>query len=192
MMGDHKSFAPLGTLFETVSMIFADAVDLAPDGDHQDRRDGTEEPAHEYRMNTGVEFSEMRFAGRVNNIELSGIRKIFEAAGPGSINLGLGQPDFDTPAHIKEAAVRAICEGKDRLHTGTGIPELRAAIARKLKTREQPHRTAPEQILVTAGASEALHIVMQALVDRGDRVLCPDPGFCLLRVTCRPRGRNTR
>ena len=118
----------------------------------------------------------MRFAGRVNNIELSGIRKIFEAAGPGSINLGLGQPDFDTPAHIKDAAVRAICEGKTGYTPGTGIPELRAAVARKLKT-ENNLAYSPDQVLVTAGASEALHIVMQALVEKGDRVLCPDPGF---------------
>jgi aspartate aminotransferase len=118
----------------------------------------------------------MKFAGRVNSIELSGIRKIFEAAGPGSINLGLGQPDFDTPAHIKDAAIRAICEGKTGYTPGTGIPELRAAIARKLKA-ENSLSYSPDQILVTAGASEALHIVMQALVECGDRVLCPDPGF---------------
>jgi aspartate aminotransferase len=118
----------------------------------------------------------MRFAGRVNNIELSGIRKIFEAAGPGSINLGLGQPDFDTPAHIKDAAIRAIREGKTGYTPGTGIPELRMAIARKLKI-ENKLTYIPDQVLVTAGASEALHIVMQALVECGDRVLCPDPGF---------------
>ncbi len=118
----------------------------------------------------------MKFAGRVKHIELSGIRKIFEAAGPGSINLGLGQPDFDTPKHIKDAAITAICEGKTGYTPGTGIPELRAAIARKLKS-ENSLAYSPDQLLVTAGASEALHIVMQALVERGDRVLCPDPGF---------------
>ena len=52
----------------------------------------------------------------VTGIEISGIRKIFEAAGPDSINLGLGQPDFDTPQHIKDAAIKAIQEGKDRLY----------------------------------------------------------------------------
>ncbi len=118
----------------------------------------------------------MKFAGRVKHIELSGIRKIFEAAGPGSINLGLGQPDFDTPAHIKDAAIKAICEGKTGYTPGTGIPELRAAIARKLKG-ENNLSSSKDQILVTAGASEALHIVMQALVEPGERVLCPDPGF---------------
>jgi len=118
----------------------------------------------------------LKFSERVNEIELSGIRRIFEAAGPGSINLGLGQPDFDTPEPIKEAAIRAIREGKTGYTPGPGIPELRNAIAKKL-SRENKLTYTPDQILVTAGASEALHIVMQALVSRGDTVLCPDPGF---------------
>jgi len=116
------------------------------------------------------------FSPRVKGIEISGIRKIFEAAGPGSINLGLGQPDFDTPQHIKDAAIAAIREGKTGYTPNTGIPELRAALCNKLK-KENNLAYRPEQIVVTAGASEALHIVMQALVSEGDRVLCADPGF---------------
>ncbi|MDD1684301.1 MAG: aminotransferase class I/II-fold pyridoxal phosphate-dependent enzyme, partial [Methanoregula sp.] len=115
------------------------------------------------------------FSSRVAGIEISGIRKIFEAAGPDSINLGLGQPDFDTPQHIKDAAIQAIREGKTGYTTNNGIPELRAAISRKFK-RENNLRYHPDQLIITAGASEALHIVMQALVNPGDRVLCPDPG----------------
>ena len=117
-----------------------------------------------------------RFSSRVTGIEISGIRKIFEAAGPGSINLGLGQPDFDTPQHIKDAAVAAIREGKTGYTPNTGIPELRAALSAKFE-KENNVQYAPDQILVTAGASEALHIVMQALVSDGDIVLCADPGF---------------
>jgi aspartate aminotransferase len=118
----------------------------------------------------------VKFSERVAGIEISGIRKIFEAAGPGSINLGLGQPDFDTPQHIKDAAITALQEGKTGYTPGNGIPELRAAISKKL-WRENGIKYHPDQVLVTAGASEALHIVMQALVNPGDRVLCPDPGF---------------
>lgn len=118
----------------------------------------------------------LKFSPRVTGIEISGIRKIFEAAGPGSINLGLGQPDFDTPRHIKDAAIRAIQEGKTGYTPNTGIPELRAAICRKFKNENNLSFT-PEQLIVTAGASEALHILMQSLVSEGDRVLCPDPGF---------------
>jgi len=112
----------------------------------------------------------------VAGIEISGIRKIFEAAGPDSINLGLGQPDFDTPQHIKDAAIKAIQEGKTGYTTNNGIPELRAAISKKFKN-ENGIKYHPDQLIVTAGASEALHIVMQALLNKGDRVLCPDPGF---------------
>jgi len=118
----------------------------------------------------------LEFSKRVTGIEISGIRKIFEAAGPDSINLGLGQPDFDTPQHIKDAAIRAIQEGKTGYTTNNGIPELRAAISRKFKN-ENGIKYHPDQVIVTAGASEALHIVMQALLNTNDRVLCPDPGF---------------
>jgi aspartate aminotransferase len=118
----------------------------------------------------------LKFAERVQGIEISGIRKIFEAAGPDSINLGLGQPDFDTPQHIKDAAIEAILEGKTGYTNNTGIPELRSAICKKFKT-ENGLSYDKDQLIVTAGASEALHIVMQALVGEGDRILCPDPGF---------------
>jgi aspartate aminotransferase len=115
-------------------------------------------------------------AGRVQGIEISGIRRLFEAAGPGSINLGLGQPDYDTPHHIKEAAIRAIREGKTMYTPNAGIPELRQAIADKL-VRENRLSYTPQQILVTAGGSEALHLAMEALVEPGDRVVFSDPGF---------------
>ena len=119
---------------------------------------------------------DQRFAERVQGIEISGIRRIFEAAGPDSINLGLGQPDFDTPQHIKDAAIKAIRDGKTGYTTNNGIPELRTAVCEKFK-RENGIAYQPDQIIVTAGASEALHIVMQALVGEGDKVLCQDPGF---------------
>jgi aspartate aminotransferase len=117
-----------------------------------------------------------RFAKRVQGIEISGIRRIFEAAGPDSINLGLGQPDFDTPRHIRDAAIQAIQDGKTGYTTNNGIPELRTAISEKFR-KENGISCEPDQLIVTAGASEALHIVMQALVEPGERVLCPDPGF---------------
>jgi aspartate aminotransferase len=116
------------------------------------------------------------YARRVQSIEISGIRKLFEAAGKDSINLGLGQPDFDTPVHIKEAAIEAIREGKTGYTSNAGIEELRDAISQKFR-QENGLTYSQDQIIVTAGASEALHIVLQALVNRGDRVLLADPGF---------------
>jgi aspartate aminotransferase len=127
-------------------------------------------------MNEEHNTMKLKFAERVQGIEISGIRKIFEAAGADSINLGLGQPDFDTPQHIKDAAIEAILEGKTGYTNNTGIPELRSAICEKLK-KENGLSYDKNDLIVTAGASEALHIVMQALVGEGDRVLCPDPGF---------------
>lgn len=117
-----------------------------------------------------------RFARRVAGLEVSGIRKWFEGAGPGSINLTLGQPDFDTPEHIKEAACRALAEGHTGYTPNVGIPELRDAIVAKSR-RENGLDFTADQVMVTAGASEALLLAMLALVDDGDRVLVPDPGF---------------
>ena len=118
----------------------------------------------------------MRFSEKVQGIEISGIRRIFEGAAPGSINFGLGQPDFDTPQHIKDAAMRALMEGKTGYTVNAGIPELRTAICEKLR-RENALSYQPGQVIVTAGASEAIHIAIQALTNPGDRVLVPDPGF---------------
>jgi aspartate aminotransferase len=116
------------------------------------------------------------FAQRVGNIDISGIRKIFEAAGADSINLGLGQPDFDTPEHIKQAAINAIKDGFTGYTTNLGIPELRQALSGGFKLNNN-FEVDPDDIIITSGASEALHIALLALVDQGDEVIMPDPGF---------------
>lgn len=118
----------------------------------------------------------VQFNDRVTGINISGIRKIFEGAGPGAINLGLGQPDFDTPQHIKAAAIKAINDGFTAYTMNAGIPELRDALAVKFK-KENGLSYTPNEIMVTAGASEALHIAFQSLCGSGDEVLVPDPGF---------------
>lgn len=116
------------------------------------------------------------FSERVKGIDISGIRKMFEGAGPNSINLGLGQPDFDTPQHIKDAAIEAINKGLTGYTMNLGFPELRSALSRKFK-EENHFSVSTDEIIVTSGASEALHLALQALVDKGDEVLIPDPGF---------------
>lgn len=113
---------------------------------------------------------------RVRSINLSEIRKMFEMAGENSINLGLGEPDFNTPEHIIEATSTAMREGFTHYTPNMGIPELREAISRKLKI-DNGIRTTSESVLVTVGASEAIYMSMQALIDPGDEVLIPDPGF---------------
>jgi aspartate aminotransferase len=121
-------------------------------------------------------LKEIKFSENVARIDTSGIRKIFEAAGSDAINLGLGQPDFDTPAHIKAAAIKAINEGFTGYTIGSGIPELREALSVKFK-EENGFSVSPQEIIVTSGASEALAIALAALLSPGDEVLISNPGF---------------
>ncbi len=116
------------------------------------------------------------FASRATHVELSGIRKMFEGAPSGAINLGLGEPDFQPPPHILEALERAVRGGMNKYGPTGGLPELRAAIAERLSKHV---RVKADEVLVTTGATEGLAATMQSLVDRGDEVLTPDPGFVL-------------
>ncbi|HEY0196707.1 MAG TPA: pyridoxal phosphate-dependent aminotransferase [Methanobacterium sp.] len=118
----------------------------------------------------------MQPSKRVKDISLSGIRKMFELVGEDSINLGLGEPDFDTPLHIREAAKKALDEGFTHYTVNKGIIELREAITAKLKA-DNNIKVSPDNVIVTVGASEGLQIALNALVDVGDEVLIPDPGF---------------
>ena len=118
-----------------------------------------------------------QFSDRVERIAISGIREVFEAAGEDAINLGLGQPDFPTPDHARQGAIDAIEAGKTDAYTGNkGIPELREGIVDKHE-RDLGLAYDPEQIIATAGGSEALHIALEAHVGPGDEVIIPDPGF---------------
>jgi aspartate aminotransferase len=117
------------------------------------------------------------FSNRVEQVSISGIREVFEAAGEDAINLGLGQPDFPTPEHARQAAVDAIEAGKaDGYTSNRGTPDLVDAIVEK-HARDQGIDVTPEGVIATAGGSEALHIAMEAHVEPGDEVLFPDPGF---------------
>jgi aspartate aminotransferase len=117
------------------------------------------------------------FSQRVESVSISGIREVFEAAGADAINLGLGQPDFPTPEHARQAAVDAIESGKADAYTGNkGTEGLRRAIAAK-HDRDQGVAVDPENVIATAGGSEALHLAMEAHVDPGEEVVFPDPGF---------------
>ncbi|MBI5458152.1 pyridoxal phosphate-dependent aminotransferase [Methanobacterium sp.] len=118
----------------------------------------------------------MKPAKRVESIDLSGIRKMFDMVGEDSINLALGEPDFDTPSHIREAVKEALDEGFTHYTGNTGIMELREAIAHKLQT-DNHINASPESIIVTVGASGALYSSINAIVEEGDDVIIPDPGF---------------
>ncbi|HML04154.1 MAG TPA: pyridoxal phosphate-dependent aminotransferase, partial [Methanobacterium sp.] len=115
-------------------------------------------------------------ARRCKSIQLSEIRKMFDLTPENAINLSLGEPDFDTPLHIRDAVKKALDDGFTHYTSNKGIIELREAISCKLADENEINAD-PESIIVTVGASEALHISLQALINKGDEVLIPDPGF---------------
>ena len=110
---------------------------------------------------------------RLRGIQKSMIRQVFDRARPGSINLGLGEPDLATPEVIKDAAARVVAERKNGYTAQAGIPALRELIA-----ADYPELgLTADQVVITAGSQEALYLALMTLVDEGDEVLLPDPGF---------------
>ena len=103
------------------------------------------------------------WAERTTHISLSGIREMFALTTPHAINLGLGQPDFDTPVHIKEAAKEALDAGFTGYTPNKGFPELIDAIAHYYE--QYGIYANQEQIICTSGGSEALHLAFEALGD---------------------------
>jgi aspartate/methionine/tyrosine aminotransferase len=101
------------------------------------------------------------------------IRKISDRARPGSISLGLGEPDLPTPDVIVREAVRVIQEEKSGYTLQAGLPELRELVA-----GDYPHMNlSTEQVVITAGSQEALYLILMTLIEPGDEVLMPNPGF---------------
>ena len=134
----------------------------------------------------------VEFSTRTDAVSISGIREVFEAAGADAINLGLGQPDFPTPEHARAAAVEAIEAGRADAYTSNkGTLALREAIAAK-HARDNGLAVDPEDVIVTAGGSEALHLALEAHVDPGEEVIIPDPGFVSYDALTRIAGGTPR
>jgi aspartate aminotransferase len=115
--------------------------------------------------------------------------KALEARGQTVIHLEIGEPDFDTPANITEAAVKALRDGATHYGPAPGLPELREAIAED-SSRRRGARATPEMVVVTPGAKPILFFVILALVDEGDEVLYPNPGFPIYESMIRYIGGN--
>ncbi len=118
-----------------------------------------------------------RLSIRVNSIKTSPIRKLIDMVNeiPNVIGLHAGEPDFDTPAHIRESAKKALDEGYTHYTYTAGLPELRAAIAEKLM-KENNIRADPEtEITVTVGGFAAIFATLQAVINPGDEVIIPEP-----------------
>ena len=102
--------------------------------------------------------------------------RALEAKGKSVVHLEIGEPDFDTPGHISEAAMAALRAGATHYGPSAGLPELRAAIAED-STRRRGVRATPEMVVVTPGGKPIMFFAILALVDEGDEVLYPNPGF---------------
>lgn len=109
----------------------------------------------------------------------SGIRRFFDLAGSmeDCVTLGVGEPDFKTPWHIREAGIDNLRQGKTKYTANSGTPELREEIARYMKRRFSLTYDPKTQIVVTVGGSEGIDTVMRALINEGDEVLIPEPSF---------------
>ena len=125
-------------------------------------------------------MSTIRLSARVGRIKPSPTlavdarAKELKAQGKDIINLGAGEPDFDTPEHIKEAAIRAIRAGFTKYTAVDGTPSLKQAIVAKFE-RENGLRFTPDQVLVSVGGKQSFFNLAQALLDSGDEVVIPAP-----------------
>ena len=116
---------------------------------------------------------------RVRNVPPSGIRRFFDVASTirGAISLGVGEPDFVTPYHIRSAAIDSLLAGGTQYTANMGLPELRRQIAGYLEERYALSYDPDKEILVTVGASEAIDLALRVCINPGDEVIMPDPSY---------------
>jgi aminotransferase len=139
--------------------------------------------SHNFEAECSQAAGGLRAAERMKDIPFSSIRSMFErvnemkARGLTPIPFHIGQPDFDTPEHIRQAAKDALDQGLTAYTSNYGLPALRQAIARKLQAENGITVDSERQIIVTIGTNEAILLAMLACLDPGDEVLIPDPGW---------------
>ncbi len=120
-----------------------------------------------------------RIARRMNLVPASGIRRFFDIAAqmPDVISLGVGEPDFVTPAPIRAAGIRSLEEGRTAYTSNSGLLELRIALAEHLHALYGVRYDPEHELLITVGVSEALQITTIATLNPGDEVIIPEPCF---------------
>ncbi|TET17214.1 MAG: aminotransferase class I/II-fold pyridoxal phosphate-dependent enzyme [Dehalococcoidia bacterium] len=116
---------------------------------------------------------------KVNQISPSGIRRFFDllASMEGVISLGVGEPDFATPWHIREAAIYSLEKGYTMYTSNLGMLELRQELSRYLRENYNLMYDPDRELLITVGVSEALDLAMRAILNPGDEVIMPDPCY---------------
>jgi len=134
--------------------------------------------------------NEIKFAQRMAGLgtetafEVLAKARELERQGKSVVHLEIGEPDFDTPEHIKEAAVKALRDGYTHYTPSAGLYEVREAIAEHVETtRKIPVH--PDEIVVTPGSKPVMFFAILALVDPGDEVICPDPGYPIYESVAR-------
>lgn len=117
--------------------------------------------------------------GRIKNVPPSGIRKYFDLLQgmEGGISLGIGEPDFVTPWHIRDAGIYSLEKGFTKYTPNAGLSDLRTAISQYLKRRFDLDYAAAGQIIVTVGGSEGLDLAFRCILEPGDEVIIPTPSF---------------
>ena len=120
-----------------------------------------------------------KIAAHVRDIPRSGIRDFFEIVQSmhDVISLGIGEPDFVTPWHIREAALFSLEKGRTGYTSNLGLPKLREAIAGYVSRQFHVDYHAPSEVLVSVGVSEAIDIALRALLNPGDEVLFHEPCY---------------
>ncbi|OPY41074.1 MAG: putative aspartate aminotransferase 2 [Methanoregulaceae archaeon PtaU1.Bin222] len=109
-------------------------------------------------------------------IEISNLARQMERSGIPVISLSIGEPDFDTPQHIKDACIAALDAGETHYAPSNGIPELLNAVSDKVN-RENHFSCSPDQVMVTCGAKDAIYDAMEAVLNPGDEVIILDPAW---------------
>lgn len=118
-------------------------------------------------------------ADKVMNIQPSGIRKFFDIVSEMDdvVSLGVGEPDFDTPWHIRDEGIYSLEKGRTFYTSNSGLKELRIEICNYLKRRCHVEYDPEKETLVTVGGSEAIDLAMRVMINPGDEVLIPQPSF---------------
>lgn len=116
---------------------------------------------------------------KVLNLKPSGIRKFFDIVHEmkDAISLGVGEPDFDTPWHVRDEGIYALEKGKTFYTSNAGLKELREAISKKVKETRNVSYDPNGEILVTVGGSEAIDVGLRAIINEGDEVIIPEPSY---------------
>lgn len=116
---------------------------------------------------------------KIKKIKPSGIRRLFDIANeiPDVISLGVGEPDFDTPWHIREEGIYSLHKGRTFYTSNSGLIELREEIARFMKRKYGLSYDPKHEIVLTVGGSEAIDIALRAILNPGDEVIYPEPCF---------------